>query len=171
MPNPKYKPTGKKKKTYYEGTDLRIVCHLQKLLDERGISRRNFAEQINVRPMLINDLCTNDLVQLPFELIALLCDALDIRDLNQLFEVVTVHELRRMDITRKDYTRVIYRKIGAYKANGATNTEEMSKELIKMARANVIDSTEEIDEYLEKHAKFEEEEPTEESTKESKVSK
>lgn len=156
MPNPTFKATGKKKKTYYEDTDLRVVCHLQSLLDERGISRRNFADQIGVRYMLINDLCTNDLIQLPYELIALLCDALEIRDLNKLFEVVTVHEMRRMDIVRKDYTRVIYRKIGAYKKNGATNTEEMSRELVKMAKQDVINATEEIDEYLEKYAVYEE---------------
>lgn len=149
-----YKPTGKKQKSYYQDTNLRVVCHLQKRLDERGLSRRNFADQINVRYMLINDLCTNDVVQIPYELIALLYDALELSNLNELFEVVTVDEISNMDIVRKDYSRVIYRKIGAYKKNGALNTEDMSRELIKLATSGRLTSTQEIDSYLEKHASY-----------------
>jgi excinuclease UvrABC nuclease subunit/DNA-binding Xre family transcriptional regulator len=73
--------------------DIRKVvlqCNLQRILDDKGISKNKLAAEIGERRATINDLCANKEMQIrriPASLIAKLCLHLDI-SMNELFEII-----------------------------------------------------------------------------------
>jgi len=51
---------------------------LREILAERGISERQFAIENEIREGTLYDICNNEIKRLPVEVIAKICNALDI---------------------------------------------------------------------------------------------
>lgn len=60
---------------------------LQSILDSRDISNREFSRLTGIRHSTINDLCNNDVKQIPMKNLAIICEVLDIEDLNDLVKL------------------------------------------------------------------------------------
>lgn len=62
---------------------MAIRLRLQEILDERGMSQRELAKKMNIRPNTVNHLCSNKVNAIYLDKIELLCNTLviDISDL------------------------------------------------------------------------------------------
>lgn len=60
---------------------------LKWLLYERGVSQKELAEMTGLRPNTISEIANNQRSTINREQISIICDALDITDLNELFEL------------------------------------------------------------------------------------
>lgn len=72
--------------------------NLKQLLQEKGISQKEFAQKIEYREATISEMC-NDLVkQYRKDLLEKIVNELDIKDMNEVFKIVEVE----VDIKNKD---------------------------------------------------------------------
>ncbi|MNW44702.1 Helix-turn-helix domain protein [compost metagenome] len=62
---------------------MKIKIRLQEILDERGMSQRELARQMNLRPNTINHLCSDSVDRVYIRTLEQICEALDI-DVNEL---------------------------------------------------------------------------------------
>ncbi|MCP1185031.1 helix-turn-helix transcriptional regulator [Paenibacillus sp. 1781tsa1] len=60
---------------------------LQSILDSRRISNREFSRLTGIRHSTINDLCNNEVKSIPLKNLAIICEVLNIVDLNELIKV------------------------------------------------------------------------------------
>ena len=65
---------------------MKIAIKLAQLLDEKGISQREFSRMTGIRQPSINEMCRNQTLRLPLDNLAKICQVLecDIPDILQL---------------------------------------------------------------------------------------
>ena len=54
-----------------------ITIHLQRILDEKGISQRKLERVTGIKQPTINKMCQNTLQHFPLDSLAAICNALD----------------------------------------------------------------------------------------------
>ncbi|HET7579782.1 MAG TPA: helix-turn-helix transcriptional regulator [Bacillales bacterium] len=64
-----------------------IQCHLQQLLDDRGISQNEIARETETRVATIHQLCHNESKRIPREVIEKIADKLEIDDINEILTI------------------------------------------------------------------------------------
>lgn len=64
--------------TKTERTKLAVRFKLAELLEDRGISQREFARLTNIRHPSIHEMCANKTVRLPLENLAAMCEVLGV---------------------------------------------------------------------------------------------
>ncbi|MHA6532308.1 helix-turn-helix domain-containing protein [Paenibacillus sp. BAC0078] len=57
---------------------MKIKIRLKDILDQRGMSQRQLARQMNLRPSTINHLCSDSVDRVYIRTLEVICDALDI---------------------------------------------------------------------------------------------
>jgi putative transcriptional regulator len=58
--------------------DMKIKIRLKDILDQRGMSQRQLARQMNLRPSTINHLCSDSVDRVYIRTLEAICEALDI---------------------------------------------------------------------------------------------
>jgi len=58
--------------------DMKIKIRLKDILDERGMSQRQLARQMDLRPSTINHLCSDKVDRVYIRTLEAICEALDI---------------------------------------------------------------------------------------------
>jgi putative transcriptional regulator len=66
---------------------LKIKLKLNSLLEERGISQREFSRMTGIRHPSINEMCNNETKRIPLENLAIICNTLDV-DIPDVLELV-----------------------------------------------------------------------------------
>ena len=57
--------------------DHKVVCHLDRLMSERGITGAALAEQVGITPVNLSELKNNRAKEVRFSTLTALCEALD----------------------------------------------------------------------------------------------
>ncbi|MEK4043329.1 helix-turn-helix transcriptional regulator [Paenibacillus sp. FSL H8-0048] len=57
---------------------MKIKIRLKDILDQRGMSQRQLARQMNLRPSTINHLCSDSVDRVYIRTLEAICEALDI---------------------------------------------------------------------------------------------
>ncbi|MNC55695.1 helix-turn-helix protein [compost metagenome] len=57
---------------------MKIKIRLKDILDQRGMSQRELARQMNLRPSTINHLCSDSVDRVYIRTLEAICEALDI---------------------------------------------------------------------------------------------
>lgn len=65
-----------------------LICNLQKILDEKKITQTKLAEMTKIKQCSISNLCANKKSRIGFDLILKICVALDIDNLDEMFEII-----------------------------------------------------------------------------------
>lgn len=65
-----------------------LVCHLKKILEERGWEQKRLAELTKIREATISDMVNNKNKMFPRHVIEKIADALNIDDISELLEIV-----------------------------------------------------------------------------------
>lgn len=64
-----------------------IEVKLKKIIEDRGISQKQLAEMTSIRPNAISEIVNNQRSTINREQLAVICKALEITDMNEMFEV------------------------------------------------------------------------------------
>ncbi|MNK43722.1 helix-turn-helix protein [compost metagenome] len=66
---------------------LWVDIQLKKLLDEKGISEREFSRRTGIRQATINSLCNNEVKHLSLKNLRIICSELDIEEMDKLLRI------------------------------------------------------------------------------------
>lgn len=65
-----------------------LICNLQKILDEKGITQTELSKKANMTQCSISHLYANKKSRVGFDTILKICAALDIDDIDEMFSIV-----------------------------------------------------------------------------------
>ncbi|PLR92041.1 helix-turn-helix domain-containing protein [Bacillus sp. T33-2] len=70
---------------------MKIIIKLNSILEERGISRREFARMTGIRHPTINEMCKNQTKRIPLDNLAVICEILNV-NIQDVLELVNIDE-------------------------------------------------------------------------------
>ena len=75
--------------------EYHFYCKLKKLLEDRGLSQKEFARRTKMREATISELCNNNRNTFNKKHLVTIMKALDLKELSELIEVVRYEERRK----------------------------------------------------------------------------
>jgi putative transcriptional regulator len=66
---------------------MKVICHLAKLMKEKGLSQAGLAEATGLSPNTVGKLYRNQFSRIDVETIMTLCDYLGCQSINELIEI------------------------------------------------------------------------------------